>query len=349
MAIDLLIATFPGDELVQAAPLFCSDSVSEPEVLYAFEQPTNGENWFLSEQIWRALIDRLKDADLRRYRRVIVPSIHAAAPASILCAAVSTIGLPNLWMVSDSLHDEVVTISADGVTTLIDRFNVILERAGKVGHVGSQPFRTVVGIRKVASSEVTSYAAFLGLPNCPRFEWLYEAVDPEGDPWGLCGSSYESRRHGSEFELLDDVSWMSLVEVGACTGVFTRRLINAYSDRQIVAVENNELFLAQLRAMSDSSLNVFEGSIFDYKTTADVFVLSSCIYEMPAFPTHVFNLARTAILTSHRGDFERNVVAEICAAHGWRLHASREVPPAIEIYCGEPIMRDGSLANLWVR
>lgn len=348
MAVDLLIVTYPGDELRQAAPLLCSGSISEPEVLHAFERPTNGQDLFLSEQIWRALIDRLKRADLRRFRRVIVPSIHAAAPASILCAAVSTVGLPNLWMLSNSRHDEVVEISAAEVTSLIDRYNAALERAGPVGHVGPQPFRTVVGVRKVTSSEVTSYAAYLGLPGCPRFEWLYEALDPNGDPWGLGNSAYEARRHSAELELLDDVGWLSLVEVGACTGVFTRRLIRAFGDKQIVAVENDEVFLSRLRAMSGPSLEVFAGSIFDYGAAADIFVLSSCIYEMTEFPTHIFQLARTGILTSHRADFERDVVAATCAAYGWRRLAGREVPPAIEIYCGEPIMRDGSLANLWV-
>ena len=349
MKNDLLIVALPGDELRQTAPLLYSESASEFDVFHAFKHPESDDSWFLSEQNWRALIDQLKQADLQRYRRVIVPSIHAEAPASILCAAVSTLGLSNVWMVSDSIHDEIFVISPNEVNTLIDRLNVLLEGAGANANVRSQPFKTMVGIRKVTSAEITAYAAYLGLPNCPRFDWLHEALDRKNDPWGLASSAYEFRRHDAELGLLDAIDWQSIVEVGACTGVFTRRLLNAYSDRHMVAVENNELFLMQLLAISNPSLNVFKGSIFDYKSAADVFVLSSCIYEMSKFPTHVFDLAKSALLTSHRADYESTIVAETCAANGWRLHSSVEIPPAIEIYCGEPITRDGSLANLWVR
>lgn len=349
MAKDLLILLHPGDAFHLAAPLLFAAAARDLELLHVCAAVPQDGGDLLSERFWEQVIAFLGTQALARFERVIVPSIQAPPPGAILCAAVATLGLPSLWTLSDSLHDEVFEVDRVRLPALMAALNEDLARPRSPGTGRPPAFATVAGLRKVNSDDIVNYAAYLGLPNCPRYEWLYAALDAGSDPWALGSSPYEQRRHAAEAELLDAVAWSNLVEVGACTGVFTRKIADAYPDRHVIAVESDALFLPRLRGMSGPAVSVFEGSIFDFHQRAEIFALASCIYEMDAFPVHVFELAEKAILTSHQAEFERNVVEKACAAHGWRKLASREVSPAAEIYCGELIIRDGSLANLWVR
>ena len=167
------------------------------------------------------------------------------------------------------------------------------------------------------------------------------------DPWFLASSDYEEERYQLELCALDRVPWNTLVEVGACVGAFTLRLLEAYPDRTITACEPYEPFARELEARVKGRARVLPIGADQAVPESDVLFASSCLYYVRPFPVTLLNHRATYCVLSHCYRYQKRIVEPCMRAMGHELVSEDELPARVEDSYGLLDVKDGTVIQVW--
>jgi len=167
------------------------------------------------------------------------------------------------------------------------------------------------------------------------------------DPWYLASSDYEKQRYRLELSILDRISWSSLVELGACVGRFTLQLLDAYSDRKIIACEPYEPFVRKLKARLGGRAQVLNVGADQAIPDGDVIFASSCLYYARPFPITLLGARTNYFVFSHCYRYQKKVIEPCMRAMGHELVSEDELPARVEEAYGLADVKDGTVVQVW--
>lgn len=378
----LLICGEPGDEVLLYGHLVATTPAGDFSALLVSPSPLNGERSFEAEDRWRhscramgvmplgslrspiplalASSQRTESAAARiaqfppeellgpmrpllaRADRVYVPSIEDPCPARSVAAAALSALSPTLWMATPhGPGDQVVALTTAQFQMLSEWLSDHYAEHLRISRIRVSDLSGVQQYRRMEGAQVRRFAIqFLGGD--------FAGVREE-DPWDFVQSPYERRRHALECRALHDFDWTTLVEIGACQGALTRRLITEFPGRQITCIEPNAPFLEALRREFGEVVRVEGIGLADLRGHFDVVLASSVLYYLDAFPLSLLDAARMYFVSSHLKTYHDTVVTPIMTLRGWTAVARHALSPRIEMFCGIPVLKDGTEVIVWRR
>ena len=365
---NVLIAGLPGDEATLFAPavlsraredtwdaiLFCADplgdqTIEEAETEWRAACEELGVRPRLSLRApaaeegydFAALAARLRPV-LGDYDAVYTPSFNSdSGPRQkAACAAAAA---------CDALIVETASTDASTLRTLPDGgllrlFDVVNRHYGlrlRAEKIVAGDFRAARQYRRIEAAEILHFAqSFL-----ERFNPLLD----DDNPFDFETSDYEQRRFALEIEVLQSLPWTKLVEIGACTGTFTERLVNAFPERKICAIEPVEKSFARLRTRIGGRAELRRELAADVRETCDLLFLSSVVYYMRPIPHSLFDLSSRWLVASH-GKIDHELLLDpLLHSSGWKRIARRELLPRIEMASCVPQVKGGTEVAAWER
>ncbi len=121
-----------------------------------------------------------------------------------------------------------------------------------------------------------------------------------GSPWELETSLYEKERHILEISILKEFEWSSIIEVGACEGVFTRKLIDFFPNKIIFALEPDKYFYEKLKFLNGSGVQTIKQDCkYIKQLSADVLFISNVLYYCEFVPEEIFEANVKYIIVCH--------------------------------------------------
>jgi hypothetical protein len=177
------------------------------------------------------------------------------------------------------------------------------------------------------------------------------------DLWAFQTSPYEQERYDRTCAVLTHAARegapATILEIGACEGVMTRRLRMLFPAAKIAAVEVNPVFAHRLRERlsNDPDTDVVEASVLEVPLTADLVLLTEMLYLVPEHVMDILGRVRAKyLLTSYFGHFDGQV-SLLLNRFGWDTIASEQVFPRFEPVDGRTSFlltrRPGSHIKLW--
>jgi hypothetical protein len=252
-----------------------------------------------------------------------------------------------------SLNEEVMMESLSGVGTeacatceaglrrLTELANRCYSSRLRVGRLGRSDLRGTRQYRLMRGSHMTRYSReFLS--------WRVADVDCD-NPWDFETSEYERVRFDLELEVLRSLPWTSMVEVGACTGTFTERLVNVFPERELHAYEPNPALFARLKQRLGHRVRLHQAGAEEVEGRCDLLFVSSVLYYLPRFPLGLLDIPERWLVLSHRRLYHDETISPIMRSAGWTCVERRELPPRVENFCEIPILRDGTEVAVWMR
>jgi hypothetical protein len=167
------------------------------------------------------------------------------------------------------------------------------------------------------------------------------------DPWYLSSSEYEEDRYRLELSVLGRLPWTSLVEIGACVGAFTLRLLESFPGRQITACEPYEPFARKLEIRMGERARVLQASANEAVPAADIVFASSCLYYARPFPITLLSNAAKYFVLSHCHRYQKGVVEPCMIALNYTLLSEDELPARVEAAYGLTDVKDGTIVQVW--
>jgi len=170
------------------------------------------------------------------------------------------------------------------------------------------------------------------------------------DPWCFATSPYERERYELTARLLGELATRGaapkhIIDLGACEGRMTERLLESFPGARVEAVESEPHFSARLRERlgGEARVRVVEASALEVPLEADLVVMAEVLYYLPSESLRglVGRVSARHLLTSYGGGFGEEVAALLREA-GWREELSGTVPTRLE-----PV--DGVSSPLWIR
>jgi len=177
------------------------------------------------------------------------------------------------------------------------------------------------------------------------------------DVWAFQTSPYEKERFDRTCAVLAHVAGecvpTSILEIGACEGVMTRRLRAQFPSARIYAVEANPIFLRRLQESlgDDANTDIVEASVLEVPLSADLVLLTEVLYLVPEHIADILARVRAKyLLTSHYTNFDEPV-SRLLHSLGWHTIVSMQVGPRFEPVDGRTscflIRRPGTQIKLW--
>jgi hypothetical protein len=167
------------------------------------------------------------------------------------------------------------------------------------------------------------------------------------DPWYLGSSDYEEARYRLELSVLSNLHWTSLVEIGACVGAFTLRLIELFPGRQITACEPYEPFVNALRIRLGQRARVIHRGADETVPQADVIFASSCLYYARPFPIKLLRIRAKYYVFSHCHRYQKGVIEPCMTALNYELLSEEELPARVEAAYDLADVKDGTVVQVW--
>jgi hypothetical protein len=170
------------------------------------------------------------------------------------------------------------------------------------------------------------------------------------DPWSFTTSPYELERYELTSRLLGGLASQGpeperVLEVGACEGLMTQRLLRLFPRAVVQAVEPDSRFTARLSALlgGEPRVQVVEASVLELPLEADLVLLAEVLYYLPGGQLHglLGRISARWLLTSYGGTFDEEVQATL-RGYGWRQVVAGSLRPRLE-----PV--DGASSPLWIR
>jgi hypothetical protein len=296
-------------------------------------------NWLLPELITR----------LEPYDAIYAPCPASEGPAGISTAVIAAALADTereIWLAGGTgLPDQVYKLDPAGLaraSTHMDRnYRALAEAEARI----QTPLASIVSLRRARARDCLQFALHFG-PQVTNFGGWYTVLAARfDDPWGLTDSPHECRRHAMELALLENDPG-NIVEIGACTGIQTRHLIDRFGADALTCIEPHAGFAATLRTLG---VRVLEAPAHRVEEAFDTVVMSCCLYDMKTWPSRLIETSRRHVLTSHGPGYTRDTVMPTMKAAGWSVQFSNTLPPATETYMGLPITREGALMQLWAK
>jgi phospholipid N-methyltransferase len=255
----------------------------------------------------------------------------------------------DLWVATmNGAPDLLIALDSERWQFVIRLLNELYPQLQRARSIMPNEISSVRAYRRVSRAQVMRYNAqflqykeYSGSPSS-----LLAPVDD--DPWDFQSSPYEQRRHNAELELLEGMAPQTIVELGACVGVFSERLHRAFPRARLIAAEPSPRFVRQLAANLGRKAEIQQVTAHEMSIECDLVVASSCFYEMNIFPFRLLRSAKS-VLTSHRAEYELAVVRPYMLSLGFSILREREVSPVFEDFCGFTVDKDGTLITLWNR
>ena len=175
--------------------------------------------------------------------------------------------------------------------------------------------------------------------------------------WAFETSPYEQERYDRTCAVLADAGKecapASILEIGACEGVMTRRLRTLFPGAKIYAVEVNPVFARRLRESlkTDPDTDIVEASVLDIPLSADLVLLTEILNLVPEHTLDILGRVQAKyLLTSYIGSFDDRV--SLCLQRfGWHNIVTVRVLPKFEAVDGRTSFlvarRPGSNIRLW--
>jgi hypothetical protein len=175
--------------------------------------------------------------------------------------------------------------------------------------------------------------------------------------WAFETSPYEQERYDRTCAVLAEAGKesapASILEIGACEGVMTRRLRTLFPGAKIYAVEVDPVFAHRLREglANDPDTDIIEASVLDIPLSADLVLLAEVLYLVPERTMDILGRVKAKyLLTSNVGNFDDQV--SLCLQRfGWHNIVTVPVFPRFEAVDGRTSFlltrRPGSKIRLW--
>ncbi len=363
-----VIAALPGDELTLFAPAVLSAPDVTWDAILVCADPRGGETVHEVEERWRAACRELAitpRASLRvpyleRCEYDVALVIARLAP---FLADYNDVYAPSfndddvlrqtatraVASLRDELLVETASAGAASLRTLPDGallrlFDVANRHYGmrmRCGRITAHDFRAARQYVRTSGAAVRHYADV-------HMEYYNAALDDD-NPYDFETSEYERLRFELELDVLRSLEWQSLTEVGACVGTFTERLVDAFPGRRILAYEPAARSFARLEARVGGRAELRRQSADAIRERCDLLFLASVVYYMRPIPLSLFEVPARWIVASHGKVDHQTLLDPILHSAGWRLAATRELLPRIELYSGVPLLKGGSEVAVWER
>lgn len=168
-------------------------------------------------------------------------------------------------------------------------------------------------------------------------------------PWELETSAYERRRYAAELDALRRFPWQTLVEVGACEGAFTERLLAAFPERRVIAVEPDPFFFTSLQQRLGGRAELYQADASAAGELAcDVVFMSSTVYYLWKIPYPMLRNARYVVV-SHATRYHRDRLDPVLRAQGFVALHEDVVPACVEPMEGILEVKYGTEIKTWQR
>lgn len=178
-------------------------------------------------------------------------------------------------------------------------------------------------------------------------DWRANEFD-YAQPWDLETSEYERARYAAELEVLSELPWRRLVEIGACEGAFTHALVERFPDREVVAYEPDRHFYERLckRVGARAQVRCADGEAAGAEA-CDVLYLSSAIYYFWRLPYRMLATRPRYVVASHAQRYHRERLDPMMHACDYVLETERDVPARVEPVEGILATRYGTNIKVW--
>ncbi|OGS22110.1 MAG: hypothetical protein A3J83_03830 [Elusimicrobia bacterium RIFOXYA2_FULL_40_6] len=284
--------------------------------------------------------DNFPDFDFSKYEKIYVPDIQDLLPLRSFVTAAIAKRIVSVWMESSAgPGSRFCGLSNENYNLLITNLN---------SFYGPQ-----LRDRKISAKDLhgtRQYGCFRGA-DITRFYSQIICTDSksveDNNPWDISTSHYEQDRYSLELEVLGGLEWNSMIECGACTGNFTKKLFKLFPERKITAVEPNSFFAKILKKELAAGINVFQGRIEDIKISCDLLFASCVLYYCIPIPEPIFESPLKYLVTSHDKKYHDEVLCPAIKARGWKLKLEKELLPRIENFCSIPVIKDEAIIAVW--
>lgn len=277
------------------------------------------------------------------YERVYTHPVQDPDPlARRVAAAVGSRG-KEVWTVAAGGEiDEIVQSPPAAFVRRLDILNRHYPDLLETDRILPRKLRTVDLFQRVDGASLYRY--FRGY-----LSWHPGAFD-YSRPWDLETSPYEKERYDAELDVLSRLPWRTMIEVGACEGAFTERLIERFPDRRIVAWEPDPWFFRTLEGRVGGRVEVRRG---DCEAAGgeecDLLFASSLIYYCPRLPYPMLETPARHVVVSHAPRYHREILDPAFLARGFVCTGRETVPPRLEPMEGLLEVRYGTEIAVWQR
>lgn len=378
----LLVCGVPGDEVLLYGHLVATALADEFDAVLLDPCPLPGEGLAEAEDRWskscrflgitpsrslRSPIPVMLDASARRdvtaarvalspphdlldafsplvhaVDRIYVPDVQDPCISRAFGAALLSALSPIVWMAASyGPAEQIAALDARQFEQLCECLSKHYSEHLRTSRISVSDLKGVQQYRRFEGPQLRRFVLqWLG--------WQFASIREE-DPWDFNRSPYEGRRHSLECRVLHEIEWASLVEIGACQGAFTRRLLEEFPGRKISCVEPDPIFAETLRQTIGHAVEVDDTPVERMTGTFDVVLASSVLYYVDTFPLSVLNAARQYFVSSHVQRYHDTVVTPILTRSGWTQVARHIMAPCVEMFCNIPVQKDGAEVAIWRR
>jgi hypothetical protein len=247
----------------------------------------------------------------------------------------------NCLRMESAFGEYICTVDTAGYERLVLVLNHHYATRLRVGRIDLHDLRGTRHYRVISGDDLVRFEKdFLSMET--------SCADP-CNPWDIGVSEYERTRHALELDVLRRLSWSSLIEVGACTGIFTEKLANAFPERNIVAYEPARQLHAELARRIGDKVEVVNGPIDSISGQPDLLLISSVLYYLDNFPSRILHIPRRWLVLSHLRTYHDAKITPLLLSAGWMCVSRDELPPRIERFRTIPVLKDGTEVAVWER
>jgi len=365
---NLIVCCFPGDEIALFGNALLANKDASWKTLLVCPDPVAGQSYEQAAGSWRRSCLELgaeplgslnlpslptKQYDwaelsgmirpfLKSCEKVYVPDIEDVSFLRRMVSFSVARHAESVWMEAvGGVGEAVCTLDRSQIYRLIGIANRHYPLRLREKRLATRDFRGVRQYRFLSGKTAHRFAHQWLSVNTP------DIVDD--DPWDLENSVYEQERHRLELAALQELDWHTMVEIGGCVGAFTRRLVEAFPERDICVYEPNAHFAEVLSQRLGHRVRVVPGGVADLAESFDLVFASSVLYYLKRFPLMLLDKAKRYFVTSHIRCYHEEIIGPVFSAAGWNTRYEHELLPAIEDFCSIPIIREGASIVVWER
>lgn len=385
MIDNLIVLSNPGDELQFFYGLISTESDQNWDVVYTY---INGHDLKGNSSLKQLVINSCKELGIRKV--FIFPTAKTFPPLysiSSVAESLKKLGCydriftysvvdEDLSKQSVSLsvllaYDVVYTVGIGGVSDIIICLNI------------EQFQQKILRINLFYREQITKRKGFksLNITDVERFQ-RYKSVDllkyyylnyrldvfdfsddidlnmptlpplntTNTDPWELGTSDYEKERHDFELRILFQFEWSSLVEVGACEGFFTKKLIQSFPDKTIIATEPDTKYFVNLQKNVGDKITCLQCGINNVaEIDCDILFISSLMYYVKPFPFDILFGNYRYVIMSHNKFYHEKVLDQIMLSHGFKSIFQDDMWGMVEPMWGVLDIKEGTNIKVWVK
>lgn len=238
--------------------------------------------------------------------------------------------------------DQTITCEPSAFKKLLNMMNKYIPASIMSGYVDVLNVKNTILFNRVVGERLVRYFLSCAIWQINMFDY--------GSPWELKTSCYEMKRHALELKVLENIQWDSLIEIGACEGVFTQKLRNKFPKKKIVALEPDKYFFETLSSQKINEVVLFnEDCEYIKQLSADAIFISNVLYYCKSIPDVIFNNNARYIIVSHDYAFHKNVLDNLFLSKRFRCIDEVNLEACLEDMEGTLCIKYGSNIKVWER